>query len=43
MTASVCATWVQTAPKPGPFSHAFMPATSKWLYGVVKAIFANVQ
>jgi hypothetical protein len=43
MIASVRATQVQTTPEPGLFSHAFTPVMSKWLYGVVKVIFANVQ
>jgi hypothetical protein len=39
----VRAAQAQIIPEPGLFPHAFTPATSKWLYGVVKVIFANVQ
>jgi len=43
MTANMRATQAQIIPEPGLFSHAFTPAISKRLYGVVKVIFANVQ
>jgi len=43
LLASVRTAWVQTTLEPGSFLHAFPPTTSKWPYGVVKVIFANVQ